>query len=121
MIRLKNSTTRQASKNSPVHWERVENPVWTAAITIALCCLLFGKQTWMGFAEFQDRREIDRLNRLVREYESMVGSAPDLALVELYHCGLNERRLNPTPFGGYYRYDLRGGEVYNPNRAAGSP
>ena len=97
------------------------NHAWMLTAALALCGLLFGEKAWMGVAEFRDRREIERLNRLVHEYEQLVGGTPDLALVELYHSGLNERRLNPTPFGGYYRYDVKVGVVYNPNRAAVSP
>ena len=63
----------------------------------------------------QDEANIEALNQKVSMYKQVVGTNPDLNLIDLYHKGYTEQRLHRTPFGGYYRFNPSQSIVYNPN------
>ena len=68
-----------------------------------------------GYQKLSDEANIANLNQKVCKYKEEVGKLPDLNLIDLYHKGLTNQRLNRTPFGGYYRLDPIQSAVYNPN------
>ncbi len=75
---------------------------------------------WMGgiayhqYQKLSDETNIAELNQKVFLYKQEVGTLPDLNLVDLFHKGLTKQRLHRTPYGGFYRLDLRQSLVYNP-------
>ncbi len=82
--------------------------------------LAIALHVWMGgiayhqYQKFSDEANIADLNQKVSRYQQEVGTLPDLNLVELFHKGLTKQRLHRTPYGGFYRLDLKQAFVYNP-------
>lgn len=66
----------------------------------------------------QDQSNIAKLNQKVLLYKQVIGTNPDLNLIDLYHKGYTEQRLHRTPFGGFYRFNPSQSLVYNPNTAS---
>jgi hypothetical protein len=64
----------------------------------------------------KDEANLQRLNAFVASYAQASGKTPDVNLIDLYKSGITDRRLQPTPFGGFYRYDAKARVVYNPHR-----
>lgn len=89
--------------------------VRTSCIVLAIAI-----HVWMGgiayhrYQKLSDETNIAELNQKVSRYQQEVGTLPDLNLVELYHKGLTKQRLHRTPYGGFYRLDLKQSLVYNP-------
>ncbi len=89
--------------------------VRTSCIVLALALYV-----WMGgiayhqYQKLSDETNIADLNQKVSRYKQEVGTLPDLNLVELFHKGLTKQRLHRTPYGGFYRLDLKQALVYNP-------
>jgi hypothetical protein len=86
---------------------------------LSVGCLILAQAGYRGYAGYcqqKERANLVRLNRMVEQYAQTRGSKPDPNLIELYECGMTERRLHPTPYGGFYRFDPKAGIVYNPNR-----
>jgi hypothetical protein len=71
---------------------------------------------WFGYCDYRDHQNISQLNTRVKIYQDRNGVKPDPNLLELYRAGLSKKRLNSTPYGGYYRLDYATGVVVNPNR-----
>jgi hypothetical protein len=76
---------------------------------------------WKNYQYATDDANLRNLNELVACYTASVGQHPDVNLIDLYKSGMTDRRLQPTPFGGYYRYDYKTGVVYNPHRQESRP
>lgn len=76
---------------------------------------------WKSYQYATDDANLQTLNELAACYTASVGKHPDVNLIDLYQSGMTERRLQPTPFGGYYRYDHKTGVVYNPHRQESRP
>lgn len=93
-------------------------------VSFGATALVFGwliSLQWQGYQYAKDEANLRRLNDLVSSYTTNIGKQPDANLIDLYSSGLTQQRLQPTPFGGYYRYDKRTGTVYNPKRAESRP
>jgi hypothetical protein len=93
-------------------------------VSFGATSLVFGwliSLQWQGYQYAKDDANLRRLNDLVSSYTTNIGKQPDANLIDLYSSGLTQQRLQPTPFGGYYRYDKRTGTVYNPKRAESRP
>jgi hypothetical protein len=93
-------------------------------VSFGATALVFGwliSLQWQGYQYAKDDANLRRLNDLVSSYTTNIGKQPDANLIDLYSSGLTQQRLQPTPFGGYYRYDKRTGTVYNPKRAESRP
>jgi hypothetical protein len=76
---------------------------------------------WKNYQYATDDANLRTLNELAACYAASVGQHPDVNLIDLYKSGMTDRRLQPTPFGGYYRYDQKTGVVYNPHRQESRP
>jgi hypothetical protein len=76
---------------------------------------------WKNYQYATDDANLRALNELAACYTASVGQHPDVNLIDLYKFGMTDRRLQPTPLGGYYRYDYKTGVVYNPHRQESRP
>ncbi|MCU0710993.1 MAG: hypothetical protein MUC43_02960 [Pirellula sp.] len=76
---------------------------------------------WQNYRYAKDDSNLQFLNELAACYAASTGMRPDVNLIDLYKSGMTDRRLQPTPFGGYYRYDYKTGIVYNPHRVESRP
>lgn len=76
---------------------------------------------WKSYQYAKDDANLRTLNELAACYTASVGKHPDVNLIDLYKSGMTDRRLQPTPLGGYYRYDHKTGVVYNPHRQESRP
>jgi len=95
-----------------------------AAISLGATFVVSGwliSSQWRNYRYATDEANLQTLNELAACYAASVGKQPDVNLIDLYQSGLTDRRLHPTPFGGYYRYDHKSGVVYNPHRPESRP
>jgi hypothetical protein len=76
---------------------------------------------WKSYQYAMDDAKLKTLNELAACYTASVGKHPDVNLIDLYKTGMTDRRLQPTPLGGFYRYDHKAGVVYNPHRQESRP
>lgn len=76
---------------------------------------------WQHYRYSMDESNLQTLNELAACYVASTGKQPDVNLIDLYKSGMTDRRLQPTPFGGYYRFDCKSGVVYNPHREESRP
>ena len=89
------------------------------SIFLAVCLVVgFSVNAYTRYQISQDKANIARLNQKVSIYKQIVGTDPDLNLIDLYHRGYTGQRLHRTPFGGFYRFNPSQSLVYNPNIAS---
>ena len=92
-------------------------PSLSLVLAVGLVAFL-AANAYSRFQIEQDKANIERLNQKVSIYKQVVGTNPDLNLIDLYHRGYTEQRLHRTPFGGFYRFNPSQSLVYNPNIAS---
>ena len=94
---------------------------WPPSLSLLVAVFLSVFLVLNAYSQFQilrDESNIARLNQKVSLYKQVIGTNPDLNLIDLYHKGYTEQRLHRTPFGGFYRFNPSQSLVYNPNTAS---
>ena len=90
------------------------SPSLSLLVAISLSVYL-ATTAYTRYQVIKDETNIAILNQKVSMYKQVVGTNPDLNLIDLYHKGYTEQRLHRTPFGGFYRFNPNQSIVYNPN------
>jgi len=86
------------------------------SLLVVVCLSVFlAINAYSQYQILRDESNIASLNQKVLLYKQVIGTNPDLNLIDLYHKGYTEQRLHRTPFGGFYRFNPSQSLVYNPN------
>ncbi len=102
-------------KSRPLAFASTETVVAATILGLVIAVTIVTLRPSGNRSRFQQNADaIVKLQAAANEFQRRTGVWPDSELRSLHAAGLTESPQTPTPYGGYYRFDLETKLVVDP-------